>query len=1069
MARLEAIARALYYPSPDRVVGIIGDTVRLDDSEGAALLDPCAGEGAAAAALARRWNVLSYGVELHKGRAEASARVLTWAQQGSYHQLTAISEAGEPLASEGHYPAAGARPFGILFLNPPYDDGTDETGADMRQEVEFLRATTPFLAPGGLLVFIPPRKILKIEAFREFMQRNYIDIRAYAFPAPEVEAFDQVVVLARRGSSGGYCYSDVSALEDVGALPSLDTAEPYEISVPVATARVALVGRAPESYQPLENEGAWLAQQWDAHTGEGAAHSLAPLVAPRPGHQAMLLAAGALNGLELSDGDARLLVKGGSRKVTAVIEGEGETIHRERIASYLSVLDLSTGILDSWQVEDDQTKTGDWFKLHGEALASGILAAHSPQFRPSDLDAYDLAGLRAPGILPGRSEPEILQVQREASAAVVHRWYGGPTPSRRRRGHKAVILCGEMGTGKTTMAIVASELARADKVVVVCPTHLVPKWAREIEIITGRPGSAMIAKRLADIDTFFAASNSATYLVLSKETAKLGARWETACATGSKVVTREVKRAEDWSSRTISEMVSERRKFDACPACGAEVTLDPKVQSKCAGCSEPLYQFTPITAKGTKRWPLAAYLHHRYARRYVLVVDEAHQHAKGETDQARAVHQLMTGARKILVMTGTLYGGRASSIFHLLYRLDPAFRAAYKATDCATFVQHHGLFETIHKEDERTSTFGYRKGNTGGRIREIPGMSPAMIPLLLPYTVFVKLRDLRLELPEYTEEVLLVEPDAGVLAAVSRFQGELRALIREHPRALGAYLQACLGWPDRPDQREDIYDIDEDGERTEVLASVDAIEGDLWPKDEALIDLVHKEHAKERKVLVFFTQTHRRDARPRVRAALEAAGLRVVILDSNVEPEKREEWMRAQVRAGFDVMFTNGRLVETGLDLMFANTIVQYGIEYSINTLRQSIRRSWRLGQDKPVRVVFMGYRGTMQATAIDLIARKMRAAELVDGDMAGGLAQFDAGGGNFLLELAHEVLQPAPPPPLPPAPRPLAQPETPPERFQSAESRPGSRGAGSPSAYREAMAKRAARFRTYHRRSLAA
>lgn len=287
-------------------------------------------------------------------------------------------------------------------------------------------------------------------------------------------------------------------------------------------------------------------------------------------------------------------------------------------------------------------------------------------------------------------------------------------------------------------------------------------------------------------------------------------------------------------------------------------------------------------------------------------------------------------------------------------------------------------------------------------------MSPAMIPLLLPYTVFVKLRDLRLELPEYTEEVRLIEPDPRVLASVSKLQSELRALIREHPKALGAYLQACLGYPDRPDQREEIHDIDEDGERAGLLASAEAVSdppGGMWPKDEALVELAREEHAEGRQVLVFFTQTSRRDARPRVRAALEAAGLRVVQLDASVDPEKREEWMRVQCERGFDVMFTNGRLVETGLDLMFAVTIVQYGIEYSINTLRQSIRRSWRLGQRLPVRVVFLAYRSTMQATATDLIARKMRAAELVDGDAAGGLAQHDAGGGNFLLELAHEVL----------------------------------------------------------------
>jgi hypothetical protein len=480
-----------------------------------------------------------------------------------------------------------------------------------------------------------------------------------------------------------------------------------------------------------------------------------------------------------------------------------------------------------------------------------------------------------------------------------------------------------------------------------------------------------------------------------------------------------------------------RRTFNACPKCGAEVALDKKVQSRCQSkgadgegkpCGESLWQAVPISSKlvkgervATKRWPLASYIHGRYAGRYTLVVDEAHQHAKGETDQARAVHQLMTGARKVLMMTGTLYGGRASSIFFLLYRLDPMFRRAYKHTDCPTFVQHHGLFETVHKEEERSSTYGYRKGNTGGRIREIPGMSPAMIPMLLPYTVFVKLRDLRLELPPYTEEVMIVEPDAAVLSAATTFQDKLKGLIRKHPKVLGAYLQACLGYPDRPDQEENIYDVldvEDDGDmdaddlrdlrRGELLASAPALDPDSYPKDDDLLALVQREHAQDRKVLVFFSQTQRRDARPRVRATLEAAGFKVVQLDAKVSPESREQWMRDQCDAGFDVMMTNGRLVETGLDLMFAATIVQYSIEYSINTLRQSIRRSWRLGQRLPIRVIFMAYAGTMQATATDLIARKMRAAELVDGDEAGGLAQFDAGGGNFLLELAHEILEAA-------------------------------------------------------------
>lgn len=243
MARLEAVAKALYYPTASRVVEMLGKIVKIDNSEGASLLDPCSGEGYAAAELARCWGLVAHGVELHKERANTAVGLLAWARNGSYHQLTVVNAKGIPIDSDNYSSDPTTRPFGVLFLNPPYDEGTDETGANIRQEVEFLRANTKFLASGGLLVFIPPRKILRLQAFRDFMSRNFYDVTAYAFPSPEVEDFDQVVVLARRTRYGGY--SDVGAFDAVEALPSLETAEPYVLQVPVVDTRVALIGRAP--------------------------------------------------------------------------------------------------------------------------------------------------------------------------------------------------------------------------------------------------------------------------------------------------------------------------------------------------------------------------------------------------------------------------------------------------------------------------------------------------------------------------------------------------------------------------------------------------------------------------------------------------------------------------------------------------------------------------------------------------------------------------------------------------------------------------------------------------------
>ena len=67
------------------------------------------------------------------------------------------------------------------------------------------------------------------------------------------------------------------------------------------------------------------------------------------------------------------------------------------------------------------------------------------------------------------------------------------------------------------------------------------------------------------------------------------------------------------------------------------------------------------------------------------------------------------------------------------------------------------------------------------------------------------------------------------------------------------------------------------------------------------------------------------------------------------------------------------RLVQTGLDLVEFPTICWYETDYSVYTMRQASRRSWRIGQTQPVQVVFMAYRNTLQADALKLVAKKLR------------------------------------------------------------------------------------------------
>ena len=180
--RLAAQAKGGYYPTPDRVVDLVAELIHTPTGsyhrgrETLRILDPCCGAGDALERLAEgldRPNAIpieTYGVELHRDRAEEAEKVL--------HRTLAADLFATSIAN-------GA--FGLLLLNPPYDYDSE----DKRTEHAFLTQTTRYLAESGLLVFIVPRQRLAVSA--RYLSTHYGRMRCWAFPDPEREVFDQVV------------------------------------------------------------------------------------------------------------------------------------------------------------------------------------------------------------------------------------------------------------------------------------------------------------------------------------------------------------------------------------------------------------------------------------------------------------------------------------------------------------------------------------------------------------------------------------------------------------------------------------------------------------------------------------------------------------------------------------------------------------------------------------------------------------------------------------------------------------------------------------------------------------
>lgn len=230
-----------------------------------------------------------------------------------------------------------------------------------------------------------------------------------------------------------------------------------------------------------------------------------------------------------------------------------------------------------------------------------------------------------------------------------------------------------------------------------------------------------------------------------------------------------------------------------------------------------------------------------------------------------------------------------------------------------------------------------------------------------------------IDVPMAPEQASAYQRLAATLTAELR-----QALARRDTTLLGVVLNVLLAWPDCCFRSEMV----KHPRTRDTLAFVPALFGDdgLMPKEQALLNLCLEEKAKGRKVLAYTVYSGTRDTTSRLKKVLEQAGLRVAVLRATVETARREDWILDQVDRGIDVLLTNPELVKTGLDLLDFPTIVFLQTGYNVYTLQQAARRSWRIGQKHPVRVIFFGYAGSSQITCLLLMAKKIAVAQSTSG-----------------------------------------------------------------------------------------
>lgn len=730
-----------------------------------------------------------------------------------------------------------------------------------------------------------------------------------------------------------------------------------------------------------------------------------------------------------------------------------------------------------------------------------------------------------------RMNPEYTGGRQDLDRAIVHaRMKRTPFPAQQEtakalhvhleeRDAKMAFLEAEMGCGKTTIATIVNLMAgRPQRTIVVCPPHLVGKWAREIQQIAPAAKVVKINSAAANRILERAAEQNPgrptchEFYVIGRVRLRMDYRFEAALVPRYRVVNgmqdtwyhcpdcgrmpvsakkigkdTEVPpqaiipsgKDDESSTDDVFYVNTTPGEISRKSCCEKVLDAEGKVID---GCGSPLWQakrnhqfdpvdnamkslrqlpgvgkglaydlahrdnateivqslengdlpkallerIGPVRRRRIEKWldensfalqasdyAPVSFIKHRMPRGWFdyLDLDECHE-MKGDNSAQGVAYGILAGlVRKVICLTGTLIDGYAQSLHPLLFRADPKrmLEAGYGADDAARFQWEMGVIKEVEVEEERGGHASSRSRRKVSRQRRnLPGLHPTVITrLLLPNTVFLSLADIERSiqalqepgetpvrlLPSYREVFAAIPMDEDQASEVKDLSDMLmeklkKALAMGYGKSMmSTVISTLLRYPDDCFRN---LKVKYGGEMLADREPVRTADG-LLPKERFMVDVAKREVAEGRKVTVFTTYTDRRDLTGRYKAVLEQAGLKVAVLRSSVPTDQREQWMKDKVAQGFEVIVCNPELVKTGLDLYDFPTLLFMQTGYRTDTILQASRRSWRIGQQRPVRVYIAGYEDSPQMVALKLVAKKIRVANQAKGDIADtGLSTLD-------------------------------------------------------------------------------
>lgn len=430
---------------------------------------------------------------------------------------------------------------------------------------------------------------------------------------------------------------------------------------------------------------------------------------------------------------------------------------------------------------------------------------------------------------------------------------------------------------------------------------------------------------------------------------------------------------------------------------------------------EDSYKSTITTSDGWKESEEGAYGPRRTAPAHYIkthlkgyfdfcVLDEAHKYF-GDSSQSVAAHNIVKASKFTLALTGTISNGTASSFYHLFWMLEPSRMIAegygYSKSELDRFCKQYGCVETTYECASVDNSKGgiMTRGKRLGEPRVKAGISPVIFgKFLMDRCLFLDITDLSKYLPKFSERVRLVPLPTDIIWDYNHVMDTLKQESQKGSGmgVLSTMLQFGMSYPDKPYARNPIMDPYRDDcilvkpRNFEEYADIDF----LTPKEKALMDIIRAEQAEGRNCFVYATFTGKPETSvsERLKALIEyhcnLQGQVEIIQSESPSASKREAWFHKRASEGIRVFIANPKNVETGLDFCFKHegaeynypTLIFYQTGYELATIWQASRRAYRLNQKKECRNYYLAYEGTLQAAALEIMAKKQQATAAIQG-----------------------------------------------------------------------------------------